>query len=423
MKKNVNGILLIYYSPKIDSAPTIMQHVGSFKKHSRFKVRELNVRDGFPSSLFELNFSIIILHYSLFGRFPFLLSNSFTSHISQSKESCIIAFFQDEMQYCQQRFDLINSLKVDIIFSCLEPKYFKEVYYKNTCVKTVLQTFTGYVDDSLIEKAKDFYIKREKRSIDVGYRTRDLPFFLGKGAREKIDIAHKFVRASKSTGLVLDISTSDDDRIHGDSWFRFIANCKFMIGVMSGSSIFDLTGDIRSSVNQYLFNHPGASFEEVETNVLSPYEEKINYRAISPRIFECAASKTCMIMFRDNYQGVLIAGRNFILLEKDFSNYTQVLEQIKNKELVNSIVENTYKDIILSGKYHFKKFIGQFDDLLTEHGYTIENEQLSFDDTVDSIINKDQWIRNILVSIKNLRHINFPGREILKGLIKKIKIK
>jgi len=417
--KVINVALLIYNHPVQANAPTIMEYVESFENHSKFNVFKVNTAFGFPKGIKSLRFSVIVFHYSLFGHYPFKLNEQFRKYITLSKESVKIALFQDEMQYCVQRFTLINQLKIDIIYSLLEHRYFDEVYFKNTSVRHVRQALAGYVSDRLIDISNRYFIRICDRKIDVGYRARNLSYFYGRGAREKSDIADKFIDAAKGINLKLDISTSDQDRIYGDDWYQFIGNCRFMLGVMAGTSIFDLTGEIKAKVDQYLLENPDANFCEVERDVLEKYEEIINYRTISPRIFECAALRTCMILYRDSYQGTLIAGKHYLSLEKDFSNIESVFEQMLDEELIQSITDNAYQDLILSGKYHYREFIQDFDNTLIDCGCDtfchVDQIQL-----VKKLINKDAWLRNLTAQIQSLRLKKFPGRKYLKTVIYKL---
>ena len=415
----VNGILIIYHHPVTASSPTIMEHVESFERYSQFKVWKVNTAYGFPYRLKSLDFSAIVLHYSLFGSHPFSIPEKFLQYVEQNDKSSIIAFFQDEMQNCQQRFATINRMGVDIIYSLLDPQFFEKVYYKNTTVKKVLHTLTGYVCDSLLEKSAEFFKPFDGREIDVGYRARQLPFYMGRGAQEKTEIAKGFVSRCKNSNLSLDIKTDKESRLHGNNWGRFVANCKFMLGVESGTSIFDLNGDIFQAVNQYLLENPKASFEETGKAILNPFEENINYRAISPRIFECAVSRTCMVLFRGDYQGILIPEKHYILLEKDFSNFDEVLSKIKDTELAKSITENTYSDLIQSGRYHYSKFIESFDKTLFEVVLSGYSDELDEED-VNRIINVDGSLNKFYTKIRQLRHKSFPGRRFIRKTVHKL---
>jgi hypothetical protein len=410
-----SSMLIIYYDPASFSAPTVVENIRSFKKYSKHDVYELNICYGFPKSLSFANFSIIVLHYSLFGRFPFLLSESFSRYVESATESLKIAFFQDEMQFCQERFEIINKLNIHIVYSCLDPKYFDEVYFQNTSVREVNQYLTGYVSDSLIRKSLKLAKDSRMRSVDVGYRARDLPYYFGKGAREKSEIAQRFSEACIGENFILDISTKDDDRIYAEEWYEFIANCKFTLGVLSGTSIFDLTGEIKRKVEEYILAVPHATFEELEKDVLLPYEGRIDYRAISPRIFESAAFRTCMILYSDDYQGILVEDEHYIGLKKDFSNVTEVFEKMKNSEYVTKIVNKAHLDIIESGKYHYRDFIRKFDDNLC----TMNVNMSATNSALNMIIfNFDLLLRRVIFSIRRLQYVNFPGRNLLIKFVK-----
>jgi hypothetical protein len=413
-----NIVLLVYHHPLSNNAPTILEHVRSFERYSNFSVISLNTAYGFPRHLRRINFSAIVLHYSMFGGLPFALPDRFRAYISSSKAKKI-AFFQDEMQYVQNRFALVNELGVDVIFTLLNPEYFQNIYLKNTTVKTVKQTLTGYVCDELVQKASKYFIPFDKRTIDVGYRARNLRYHYGRGAREKSEIAERFLAAIQQTNLKIYISTREEDRIYGDNWYQFIANCRFMLGVMAGTSIFDMTGEVKEKTDLYLSKHPEASFEQVEMDVLAPYEQNVNYRTISPRIFECVALRVCMILYRDDYQGVLEADQHYIPLEKDFSNINSVLLQMKDQSLIDQITENAFRDIIASGKWHYREFMGQFDQTLEElscNPSVVQEERR----IVESAINKDVLLRSFFAWLKSWRSRSFPGRQQIKWFVHRL---
>lgn len=396
---STNTVLLIYHHRVNANAQTIIEHIQSFKRYSSFSIIPINIINGFPRQLKQIEFSSIILHYSLFGNYPFRLSlsKSLTTYIASSSAAKIY-FFQDEMHFVSERFKALNHLGVDVIYSLMNEKNFDH-YVDNTNTKIVKRTLTGYVSDDLIQKSKEFFIPFAARPIDVGYRARNLPFYFGRGAKEKSHIAELFLSAVQDTSLNVDISTQEHDRIYGDDWYRFIANSKFMLGVMAGTSIFDFTGEVKRKTETYLKQNPKASFEEVEREVLLPYEGNLVYRTISPRLFESAAFKVCMILFRDSYQGILKAGRHYIPLEKDYSNIDEVLQKMSDSELVQQITENAYNDLILSGNYHYKKFIHDVDQTLTDLGCKQHVSQGEYE-LIQSYINKDARTRYILSGIK-----------------------
>jgi hypothetical protein len=418
MLKVANGILLIYHHPHTVSAPTIMEHVDSFERYSRFKVWKVNTAHGFPKGIRDVDFAVIVLHYSPFGRYPFLLPKAFQDYVQGSTQSLRIAFFQDEHQYCQERFALIDKLGIEVVYSLLEPAHFDTVYYRNTRVRAVLPTLTGYVCDNFINRASQFAKPFSERQIDVGYRGRSLAYFMGRGAQEKSAIGEGFLRHAAGRKLTLDVATDTNERFHGDAWYRFVGNCRFVLGVEAGVSIFDLDGTIRPKVERYLEEHPSSSFEEIEHGVLSEHEDAINYRTISPRIFEAAGLRTGMILFRGHYQGILKPLTHYIPLEKDFSNIDDVLDRVGDHEFVRGMVQNAYMDLISSGAYHYSVFMREFDAMLASTTDQLSTMPADVE-RVDRALQKG-WQRNWWVKMQTLRYARFPGRDRVKQIAWKL---
>ena len=386
--------LIIYYHPFEKNAPTIYENIYSFEKHSRYTFININAFHGFPKKLNQIRFDIILLHYSAFSS----LSVKFLSYLKNQKKSKIVSFFQDEHMNCKKRFKMIDSLNIQIIFSMLENKY-HNIYENNTSAKTVYHNLTGYVDDSLIDSANTLRKSFDKRTVDIGYRARPLPYYNGRGAQEKTQIGEKFIDMMKGSDLTLDVKMGEEDRIYGEDWHRFIANCKGMLGVEAGTSIFDIDGTAEQKCNDYLLKRPNASFEEVHKAVLAPYEDKVFYRTISPRVFECAAFKTCMILYEGKYNGILEPNVHYIPLKKDFSNIEAVLNTFHDEEKRVKIVENAYRDLIESQKYSYKSFIKDFDDKI----YSTFDTSLSKyarKGEIYKLINEDKFYRITIIKLK-----------------------
>jgi hypothetical protein len=81
MEMKINGILLIYHHPLAANAPTIMEHVESFERYSKHDVWKVNTEYGFPAALRDMEFSAIVLHYSVFGMYPFILPMTFRRYV------------------------------------------------------------------------------------------------------------------------------------------------------------------------------------------------------------------------------------------------------------------------------------------------------------------------------------------------------
>lgn len=410
----MTNICLIHHQHLHKNASTISEHVQSFEKYMTADVITINTELGFPKKLQTIQFDVIILHYSLFGRGSvYELNSSYINYIQTSK-AYKIAFFQDEYHYCQKRFTFLNDCNIDSVYTLLDPKYYEETYYKYTNVRSVYLTLTGYVDQKHIDIGNKFYKPYHKRTIDISYRARELPYYMGKEAQEKVDIAKEFIERLKDSDLTLDIDYTESSRLYGDDWYKLIANSKAVIGVEAGVSIFDLDGQAHTTYENFLRDNPKATKQEI-FKVLEPWEGKIYYRTISPRVFEAASFKVLQVLYEGEYQGILKPMVHYIPLKKDFSNFEEVLGMMKDEIVVNKIINNAYDDLILSGKYSYQSFIQEFEKTLP----FIEQSACTYSKIeIEQLLNEDFSSRYRLAKLKSLRYKQFTGRKYLVKIVK-----
>lgn len=414
----VNGILLIYHHRLMKNAPMILDHVKAFSRYSHFRTWAINTEGGFPCGLRSVRFRIVLLHYSLFGYWPHLqLDDQFLYYLATSESSYKIAFFQDEYHFCQPRFAFINEFKIDCVYTLLEPDYFNAVYGKYTKAKSVIYTIPGYVSDQLLARAKQFYKPDEKRSIDVGYRSRGVMYYMGKGAQEKTEIAHIFVDRCRKLGLKLDIETEENERIYGHRWYRFLAECRAVLGVEAGVSIFDLEDKVRKDCESMLSGNPALSFEDVSRRILEPWEEKIYYRTISTRHFEAAAFKVCQILFDGKYSGILKPMVHYLPLRKDFSNLNEVIRLFQDRNMRKEVTENTYRELIDSGKYSYKAFIAGFDHDLFAKGLSPRIDEAVAKQVTESLA-RGRTRSYLKLLLRMMRYYPYPGKRFITKPVK-----
>jgi len=244
-KTCVNGILVIYNHSFYPIASNMFEHIKAFRANSRFPVREVNAYFGFPEVLRELEFKVIVLHYSLFAYLPFV-EEEFRAYIAECGSSYKVAFFQDEYWFWPERSEMLNRFKVDCVYTCIEPECYEATYLKYTRVPRLVTYLPGYVSEEMVEVASRVSRPDGERRVDIGYRGRLSPDFiwLGKGACEKYEIGVSFREMAVGAGLVLDIETEESKRIYGDAWLAFLGDCRAVLGVEAGASIFDIDNTI-----------------------------------------------------------------------------------------------------------------------------------------------------------------------------------
>lgn len=362
-----DGIVLLYHN-KPPYAATVMEHVQAFVDHSRFAVWPINVDHGYAPLLDELSPRIILLHYSLFGTRNYMLDTRFRGFLERATDAYRIAFFQDEYHFCGQRFRFIDDYRIDCVYTLVEPAYHELVYGSHTHRPRLIYTIPGYVGDELVRTAAKRSVPDAERRIDIGYRGRSLPFYMGRGSQEKREIAARFAEMAKGRGLVLDLAVDERSRLYGNRWISFMANSRGTIGVEAGVSIFDIDDQVQPAAEQMLRENPSISMEEMSARLLQPWEGNIPYRTISPRHFEAAAFRVTQILYEGRYSGILEPMVHYLPLRKDFSNFDEVIGLFKDPEVRRSVTDRAYADLIASGRYSYREFIRTFDDDLEAAG-------------------------------------------------------
>jgi hypothetical protein len=196
-----------------------------------------------------------------------------------------------------------------------------------------------------------------ERSIDLGQRVRDMPPHLGRLAQAKARQAVVMADAARAVGFIVDVSTKVEDSFIGTAWFDFLSSCKFTVGMKGGASLHDPRGLIHTKVQSYRVRHPDATFDEIEQHCFKGKDMKHEFTAISPRLFESAMAGTCQILQREDYLGVLEPWRDYIPLESDYSNMSEVLLAMKDLDKCQLIVENAKKALIDSKFFDYSRLV------------------------------------------------------------------
>lgn len=415
------SILLVYHHPMQANAPTIMEHVNAFEEYSQFAIVKVNSDYGFPRFLLGRDFDAIVLHYSLFGGFPFQLSPEWERYVRASRAPRI-AFFQDEHAHCVQRLDFIRDTRVSTIYSLLDPEWASLVYRARSGVPDIRFTLTGFVSDALIAEAGKYALDWTSRGVDVGYRGRRLSRLYGKQSQEKTEIADRFIRIAAGRGLVLDIETAEEARIYGDAWYQFVGRCRFMLGVEAGVSVFDIDGRVTEAIAAAQSARPDASLDEIYDEVLPQFEGNVPYRTVSPRVFEAIAFRTALILYEGTYNGVVRPYEHYIPLCKDLSNADEVFSMMADTSGVLSMVERAYNDVIASGRYHYQSAMNEFDAHLTQLGLEPAADRGPVHRLRRQVRRWESWRRfalRIWWHFSRLLYFPFPGRRSVMAALRR----
>ncbi len=358
-EKPKRHILLLCNRPKDGSnAGTIIDHIDSFRRYSSHQVCEWSSVKGIPEELDLGRFDALVIHYSIPVFQETYLPRETALRIARYRGLKIL-FVQDEYRRVDRLCASIQSLGIDLLYSVAPEPVMRQIYGGRLGNQVQLRsTLTGFVPEAM-ERVVLQPIKG--RPIDVGYRARKCPYWLGRHAMEKAWIGEKFDRAAPAFGLRCDISSKERDRLYGEHWFKFLANCRATLGTESGTSLVDFTGKIEYRLDRFQAFHPFARFEDVPGELLRE-DGNVPLFAISPRCFESAAFGTAMIMYPGAYSGVLAADRHYIPLAKDHSNMAAVVSKLRDDAFLQELADRTRREIVESGKFSYRSFIKDIDE-------------------------------------------------------------
>lgn len=356
------NILLICNEPKTkQDASTILDHISSFKKYSRHNICTYSNIGNFSADLDLNNFDAIIVHYTIYLMNDFYLSIEAKKQLSQYTGLKIL-FVQDEYRRINQLISEINKIKFDVYFTCFPEAEITKVYPKELLPNVSLYSnLTGYFPENLLNISHN---KIKDRKIDVIYRSRKVPYWLGQLGYEKWSIVEQWHQHTQGMNLTVDLSYQEQDRIYGEKWIEFLSSAKTTLGVESGASVLDFTGKLQLLVDFHQQTFPEDSFHEIQQMYFIQHEGKYKLNQISPRCFEAIALKTVLILLEGEYSGILIPNRHYIELKKDFSNINEVVSLIKDNDFLENMADLAYKEIALNDKYSYKSFIKKVDDII-----------------------------------------------------------
>lgn len=359
--------ILVLADTSVRFINTIDDHLNGLCDFSRnravvFDFRSFNRSDRWLPFPFE-RFDVIVVHYSVIVADKGWLSKAFRERLKAYRGLKVI-FIQDEYRWVDMTAKAMEDIGFDVLFSVVNEEVVDKVYHHEGLKKVRKEvTLTGFVPTQLLSVETPAY---QDRTIDVGYRARRVPTWLGAFAHEKWLIGQRFLSAVKDTGLSCDIESDEQKRLYGDAWIAFMSNCKAVLGTESGASVCDFDGSIQRGVEAYEAQHPDASFDEVRETVFPEADGALTISVISPRCFEAAALRTLMILYPGTYSGRLTPWQHYVPLERDFSNLDEVIAVIRDPARATAITERAYREVACNPRNTFQSMVADFDAVIAD---------------------------------------------------------
>ncbi len=371
MKTDKLNILILHSLGDIDMAPLFLRHHVFLLQENYDDHNYLYHDTALPLPVYvrETQFDVIILDVT------FLCSRWIPTKVFEklkneylfikNNEAIKIAFPQDEYDCNEILDDWMCDWNVDVVYSVIS-EHWDVLYPKYHKQGAILLGFTGYVNESLIDRARKPFVDRR---IDIGYRAKKLLPYFGRLGEVKWTIGRDVDARAKLAGLNVDISVGDKSTLLGAAWLDFIDDSKFTLGANSGSSLLDPRGKIQNDIKNYKINNPGATFNELEELFFKGQDGRLNFTAISPRVMEAALLDSCQILVEGRYSNILSPGDHYIEIKSDASNFDQVLDVMEDTSFVTQMISRCRSTILdttaLRSKNMARKILDVAADLVT----------------------------------------------------------
>lgn len=358
--------LLMLYDDGSSHVGTIYEHLDAFRKYSEhrfFYMPATGVHLDLDRDQVSFDFSIydgILIHYSVRLSVDEHLAAPIAEAVSAYRGPKLL-FIQDEYDRTERARQWIEQLGISAVFTNVPPESLDFVYPRERFGSIdFLPTLTGYVpEDPSLDL---FATPMEERRTLIAYRGRNLPHKYGELGYEKFRIGIDMKRICAERGLPVDIDVTEESRIYGSDWYRFIGSARATLGTESGSNVFDFDG----ALAQLSREHASMPFPEFSARFLGPHEGLVQMNQVSPKIFEAIRLRTALVLFEGNYSGVIRPNEHFIALKKDYSNISDILSKLEDITALKAMTDRAYRDVIDSGRYSYCKFVEGVDAYLNK---------------------------------------------------------
>jgi hypothetical protein len=275
------------------------------------------------------------------------------------------ALAQDEYIHSEAVCRFLRDFGVETLFGVVERKDAATIYPPDLVGPLRFRTvLTGYVDSGALLRFGSPDPGARRRPIDIGYRARRPPFWLGERAQMKGRVAEVVAPRAADLGMTVDVSLREEDAFVGEGWYAFLARCRTVLGCESSVSLHDPAGRVRAAVERYVAAHPEAGFEEVRSECFAGQDHSLSVAVLSPRHLESCITRTCQVLIEGRYSGVLEPDRHYIPLRPDFGNLDDVLARVRDVEGCEAIAERAYREVAASGHWTYEVFVkGCLDEL------------------------------------------------------------
>lgn len=320
--------------------------------------------------LINFNWDLIFIMSSTLSDIQFKSQHShLKSSLNFLKRSSAmkIALPQDEYYASSDLENLLIEIKVDIIVTLhienIENLYPK-LYMNNAPI--FIPGYTTYNDLLYLELSKNYKISDKDRKYDLVYRA-SKPTVPNPLAIRKFGLGKQLNSSIIQNNLNFKTNLFGD-MLNGNKWYEFLSSSRATLISPSGSNIIFRTVDQLELAREFFKTCKDTNLEIIFDKVGICNKDKVVLTALSPRNFEAAALGVIQLFFRPTDIEIDIDESIFLILDDNFKELDQLVEQLHDKVLVQKIKDDAFQKLILGKNYSFQKIWNNILDQMVIEG-------------------------------------------------------
>ena len=353
------SILLLCRTARREAA-NVAEHINALTRLSRHKVHPFNPVDRPDAAALARPRRVRRRRHPLHDRRHLRLLPPLRAAPSEIErfDGLKVQFIQDEYRWVDEITARMRELGIDVLFTCVPENAVPAIYGDRLPGVETITTLAGFVPDRARRSPR---AAAGERPIDVGYRGRAVPFWLGRLGQDKIEIGEDFLARAARDGPALRHRV-DGERPHLrralDPLPRLLPR---HAGHRERSLDRHFDGSIEAPVHDYLAE-PRRDLRGGRARAPARHEGNVVINVISPRVFEAAALRTALVLFPGRYSGAVAPWTHYLPLEQTSRTSTRSSERLRDLSFLEELTGRAHADLVESGEYSLRRFVREFDD-------------------------------------------------------------
>lgn len=368
-------LFICYYDPNFIA--TVVENIGMWQRLSEYDLAIFNLWPNrnplltLPASLDLKEFDGVLIHST--AGYAFANLQSLDTRLATrfaDYDGVKVLMKQDEQVKPGRVARYLGENKFDLLITCMPEAEVRKVYPASVVGQDLafLHAYTGYISPAQHDLWHRY--RKSERPIDISYRGSVQPLETGRLGFEKRKVGYDVAALPHRSGANIDISSRNEDRIGGTAWFDFLASSKVVLGVESGSNLFDFEGEVEAWCRDYAARNADVDplseryYVRAHEEHLHKFEGNVNYAQISPRHLEAACAGAVQMLYEGEYSNRLRPYEHYVPLRRDLGNWAEARDFIEDPKARAEMAERAYNDIVLNRDLQYAHFVDAFDRAL-----------------------------------------------------------